>query len=138
MKIENEQEWAYCLSRGIEPMRDKHFEVAHDLRVELQEKLFGKGNHVENNKKFYRYAWKIATPKVCEECGKPLENYDPTYISHILSRGESPQTAYDLRNFNLLCARHHEMWESKITRKSMRIYERNQKIISILREEYGK
>lgn len=136
-RIETREEYDYCVSRGYEPLRDKRFDLDHDLRVEIQREKFGRGNKEENNIRFYHYAWKIAEPKVCEECGRRLEGYSSVFISHICSRGAHPELAYDLRNFNLLCHRCHSLWESPITRKGMRIYNKNLRTIEQLKKEYA-
>lgn len=135
-KVNTREEYDYCVMRGFEPLRDKWFDLDHKLRLELQEEKFGRGNKEENNIRFYRYAWKIAEPKVCEECGLPLREYSSVFISHICSRGAHSNLAYDLRNFNLLCHKCHETWENPLTRKDMKIYLKNEKIIQKLKREY--
>lgn len=134
--IKTRQDYDAFKALGYEPLRDTHFSMNHSLRVEIQKEIFGVGNKEENNIRFYRYAWKVANPKNCENCGVPLERYSSVHISHILSRGAHPNMAYDLRNFNLLCYRCHEQWESPLTREGMRIYTKNQRIIEKLRKEY--
>lgn len=136
IRIETREEYDYCASRGYEPLRDKRFDLDHDLRIEIQREKFGRGNKEENNIRFYHYAWKIAEPKVCEECGKPLNAYSSVFISHCCSRGAYPDLAYDLRNFCLLCYEHHQMYENPITRKGMRIYDKTERIREKLLKEY--
>ena len=129
-------EYDYVKSRGIEPLRDSHFDVAFALRKELQKEIFGVGNTEANNIRFYHYAWEITKIHVCEECGKPIPQYSSTAISHILSRGAYAPMAYDLRNFNLLCYECHAKWENPLTRTKMRIWEKNSGVISTLKQEY--
>ena len=117
---------------------DKNLRLAFPLRKELQEEIFGKGNHQEANQKYYRMAWAHggnSRGHYCEECKKPLERYSATYVSHILSRGAHPEMAYDLRNHNILCAECHRKWENG-DRESMRIYNHNTAIIKALKREY--
>lgn len=134
--IKTRQDYDAFKALGYEPLRDTHFSMNHSLRVEIQKEKFGVGNKEENNIRFYRYAWKIAEPKVCEECGKPLYAYSSVFISHICSRGAHCSLAYDLRNFCLLCYEHHQMYENPITRKGMRIYNKTERIREKLRKEY--
>lgn len=133
--ITTKEEWKYCKSRGIEPMRNKHFTMDINLRRQLQREIFGVGNTEEHNIKFYHYAWDCCRVHVCEECGKPLRQYSSCYISHILSRGANADMGYDLRNFNLLCFEHHQQWENG-DRKKMRIYNKNLKTINELKKDY--
>lgn len=133
--ITTREEYEYAVSKGYEPMRDRHFTMDIKLRRELQKEKYP-SNTEENNIKFYHYAWKIAKPKVCEECGMPLLQYSSSFISHICSRGAYPEMAYDLRNFNILCQSCHNKWENPITRQTMRIRFKNQKLIETLKREY--
>ena len=135
--ISERWEYDYVVSRGIEPMRDLHFEMDIALRKSLQNEKFGVGNTEANNIRFYHYAWEVSKIHVCEECGRTIPAYTSTAISHILSRGAYAPMAYDLRNFNLLCYDCHQRWESPVTRTSMRIYEKNQKIIAELKKDYA-
>lgn len=135
MEISTREEYDYCVARGYEPLRDMRFPMDINLRKEIQEEKFGKGNHRANNMRFYRYAWGICKDKVCEECRRPLYEFSPTFISHILSRGAHPACAYDCRNFNLLCLNCHSVWENG-DRENMRIYTKNQEIIKALKKDY--
>lgn len=135
--IETREEYEYCKERGYEPLRDARFPMSHELRLELQREFFGRGNNEENNLRFYKRAWEVAEPKVCENCGRPLYKYASWSVSHILSRGAHPELAYDLRNFNLLCYSCHCAWELPTTRKEMTIYNKNEKTIKLLKDEYG-
>ena len=120
----------------------KNLRLNIDLRKELQEEIFGKGNHQERNQKYYRMAWEHSLTQngqghYCEECRKPLEKYSATYVSHILSRGAYPEMAYDLRNHNILCAQCHRNWECVSKRENMRIYNRNKSLIRQLKKDYN-
>lgn len=136
IKISSREEYDYARGRGYEPLRDRRFDIEHNLRIEIQRDLFGRGNKEENNIKFYHYAWDISRIRVCENCGRPLDGYSSIHISHILSRGANPHLAYDLRNFNLLCYECHQTWENPLTRKGMRIYNKNEETINLLKKEY--
>lgn len=136
IRISERWEYDYVRERGIEPMRDSHFVMDFALRKQLQNEIFGVGNTEAHNIRFYRYAWEISKIHVCEECGKPIRAYSSIAISHILSRGAYAPMAYDLRNFNLLCYECHERWENPITRKDMRIYEKNKNTINELKRDY--
>lgn len=122
-------------ARGFEPLIDRRFYIEPTLRKELQKNLFGK-NNPEGHQKFYKWVWKHSN-HYCEECLKELPCYSATYVSHILSRGAHPEMAHDPRNVNILCFKHHEMWESAVTRKRMQIFERNEKTINQLKSEYN-
>lgn len=136
--ITTREEYEKLKTKGFDALFfNKNFTLDHRLRLEIQEELFGKGNHQTNNQKFYRYAWNRKAFHRCEECMKPLPKYSATFVSHILSRGAHPETAYDLRNFNILCKECHDRWENG-DREEMRIYNRNNSIIKTLKKEYGK
>lgn len=137
--ITSREDYEKLKQRGIDALfYQRNFTLEHSLRVELQEELFGKGNHEASNIKFYRHAWNHKEVHKCENCMKPLPKYSATFVSHILSRGAHPETAYDLRNFNILCKECHAKWENPTLREDMKIYNRNNAIIKILKKEYEK
>ena len=134
--IETIEEFNLCIKRGRNPLfYPLIFDIDFNLRLEWQNEFFGKYDIVKANDKFYRYMWENK-PHYCEECLKPLSNYSSCFISHILSRGSSPEMAYDVRNINILCLNHHNQWETGI-KKTMRIYNKNQETIKILKKEYA-
>lgn len=133
-RIETREEYDYCVKRGYEPLADKRFDLAIDLRREIQREKFGT-NTIANNQKFYRFCIEHL-PMVCEECGKPITHPSAINVSHILTKGSNPAMAYDCRNVNILCPEHHSMWEHATTRKTMRIYDRNNERIELLKQEY--
>ena len=128
------EDYLFVQSRGFEPLLDPHFPMTIELRKEVQQKLFGSGHTPAENEKFYRWCWQHRQ-HICEETMISLHEYSAVYISHILSRGAHPEMAHDPRNINILCARAHAQWENG-DRRSMRIYERNQRTIQKLKEEY--
>lgn len=134
IKIEDWDCYQYAKKRGYEPLIDKRFIIDIDTRIDIQQRLFGKGHSPEENDRFYRYCWDIY-PHVCSECLKPLRQYSAVYISHIKTRGSHPQMAHDVRNINILCFEHHNQWENG-NRKHMRIYPGNQRIIEELINDY--
>lgn len=134
MIIGERWEYDYCVSRGIDPLVDTRIELPIALRKSIQKEKFG-GNNAEGNSKFYRYCIEHL-PHRCEECLRPIEHPTATNVSHILTRGAHPEMAHDPRNVNMLCFEHHAKWENG-NRKSMRIYERNQKTIEKLKQEYN-
>lgn len=136
IKIEDWDCYQYAKKRGYEPLIDKRFIIDIDTRIDIQQRLFGKGHSPEENERFYRYCWDIY-PHVCAECCKPLRQYSAVYISHIKTRGSHPELSHDCRNVNILCFEHHSMWEDATTRKYMRIYPSNLRVIEIMKEEYG-
>ena len=133
-KIETREQYDVLRQRGCEPLTDKRLEIDHSLRVSIQRELFGRGHTPAENGRFYRWVW-AHKPHFCEECGKPLGAYSATYISHIISRGAAPEKSHDPRNTNILCFRCHSTWENG-RREQMRIYEKNQKTIELLKNEY--
>lgn len=134
VNISTVEEYDYCISRGYEPLANPLFILPISLRIEMQQRKFGIGNTIEANSKFYRFAWDNR-PHRCEECFKPLHDYSAIYVSHILSRGAHPAMAYDIRNTNILCFKHHNQWETG-NRKGMRIYNTNERIKDVLLSEY--
>lgn len=134
IKIEDWDCYQYAKKRGYEPLIDKRFIIDIYTRIDIQQRLFGKGHSPEENERFYRYCWDIY-PHVCSECLKPLRQYSAVYISHIKTRGSHPALAHDCRNVNILCFEHHSMWENG-NRERMRIYPGNQRIIEELINDY--
>ena len=131
--IETNEEYAYCISRGYVPLIDERFPMSHTFRVEKQKEMFGKNGAVGNSK---FYLWCIEhKPHICEECGKPLPFINACNVSHILSRGAHPDKAHDPRNVNILCLDCHNRWENG-DRRSMRIWDKNERIIESLKNEY--
>lgn len=132
--IDTRPDYDYCVAQGYEPLVDRRFVMAHQLRVSVQREKFGTGHTPEENERFYRFCWKHK-PHICEECMKPLKEYSATYISHIRTRGAFPEMAFDCRNVNILCFNHHNQWENG-ERKIMRIYGVNEFTIENLEREY--
>ena len=143
--IDSMELYEYVLSRGHDPLSyNAIFPLLHmdiNFRIEIQRKLFqkcniGRADNVQRaNSRFYHYCWENSD-KICEECQRPLNNYSPVYISHIKTRGSHPEMAFDPRNVNILCYKHHNMWENG-DKEKMRIYPRNMKVIEILEKEYN-
>jgi hypothetical protein len=137
--ITDPDEYKLCISRGLQPLLNKNFAIEINLRADIQREFFGhsllgRGNIPQANDRFYRWMWDNK-PHYCEECMRPIENFSPVWISHILTRGANPAIAHDPRNINILCHKHHDQWENG-DRKAMRIYRGNIKIIELLQGEY--
>jgi hypothetical protein len=138
--IETPEEFNLIMNRGHNPLFISDFTIDINLRIDIQREFFGhsvlsKGNIPQANERFYRYMWENK-PHYCEECLKPLQNYSSAFISHILSRGSSPEIAHDVRNINILCLPHHNQWENG-KKEAMRIYPVNVKTINTLKTEYA-
>lgn len=133
--IDTREQYDYCRAHGIEPLIDCRFAMEIRLRVEIQRELFGKGHTPEENEKFYKWCWNHM-PHRCEECMKPLNEYSAVFVSHILTRGAHPEAAHDPRNVNILCFRHHSIWENG-SRENMHIFWGNQLRIEQIKNEYG-
>lgn len=134
-EIDTRELYDYALKRGIEPLIDERFHLPNALRREIQRERFG-GNDAEGNSKFYDFCLKNL-PLVCEECGCPIRHPWAINVSHILTRGGFPEMAHDPRNVYILCAKHHEQYEHKTTRKAMRIFEKSEQRINLLKKEYN-
>lgn len=132
--IETVEDYDYIRRRGFEPLTDPRFPMSIEVRKQVQERLFGKGHTPAENEKFYRWCW-AHKPHICEETLRPLANYSAVYMSHILTRGAHPEMAHDPRNINILCADAHAKWENG-RKDEMRIFNRNKKIIEMLKKEY--
>ncbi len=126
----------------------KNLDKRRDVVKKNLDKLKGKvtmggkpiSNHtlevMKANQKFYREAWDSA-PHICSECNKPLgEKFNAGFVSHILSRGSSPEHAHNLMNQLLLCLPHHREYETG-DRKKMKIWPHCEKIILLLKNEYA-
>ncbi len=140
VRINNIIEYDYAVSRGFVPLMDLKFILPIKLRVQIQNKIFGrvaigKGNILKANQRFYEWVWH-KKPKFCEETMRPLYQYSAVHISHILSRGAYPEMAHDPRNTNLFSFHAHQMWEDSTKRKQMRIYKENMNRVEMLINEY--
>lgn len=133
--ITTREEYDYCVSRGFEPLVDERFPMENSLRVQIQREKFGK-NNAEGNEKFYKFCLRYL-PLVCKNCGKTIRNPSAFNVSHILSRGSHPEMSHDCRNVYILCPECHEMYEQKTTRRSMNIFDKSEKRIELLKQEYG-
>lgn len=119
--------------QGCDPLLGDDLDIF--LRVSIQHERFGFGHTPAENERFYRWVWAHKAHR-CEECMRPLPEFSATFVSHIISRGAGPEQAHDPRNTNILCFRCHSQWETG-DRARMRIYTRNQNIISKLKREYN-
>lgn len=135
IKIEDWDCYQYAKKRGYEPLIDKHFKIEEPFKRILITEMFGSGNTEAQNLRFYRWIWEHK-PHYCEECLRPLREYSSVYCSHILSRGAYPEFAYYPDNVNILCFKHHQQWENG-KRETMRIYDRNMRIIRELKNDYN-
>lgn len=133
--IDTRPDYDYCVAQGYEPLVDRRFVMAHQLRVSVQREKFGTGHTPEENERFYRWVWNHKT-HVCEECMKPLKSYSAVHISHILTRAAFPEMAHDPRNTNILCFECHNRFEQRTTRVNMRIFGVTELIIELLKKEY--
>lgn len=133
--IDSRELYDYAISRGCEPLVDERFLMTNSLRREIQHEKFG-GNNAEGNDRFYKFCLRHM-PLVCHECGCPIRHPSAINVSHILSRGAFPEMAHDPRNVYILCAEHHEQYEHKTTRRYMRIFNRSEERISMLKREYN-
>lgn len=134
------EEYDYCMARGIQPLANTRFTIDIHLRVQIQRELFGIASIdrdvIRANQRFYEWTWEHSK-HYCEECMMPLRQYSAGHISHILTRGAHAEMAHDYRNKNILCAKHHQQWETG-ERETMRIYPGNQLKIEELRRDYHK
>lgn len=135
ISISTRQEYDYVKERGYEPLIDRRFDIEIHLRVSIQQELFGKGHTPAENEKFYRWCWEHY-PHICAECMRPLHQYSATYVSHIITRGAHPEAAHDPRNVRILCFNHHNQYEQRPTRKTMRIFADTERVISELKADY--
>ena len=128
--ITTREEYDAAVRDGFEPLLDMYCAIDHNLRLEVQRERF------PTNEAFYKYCWNMY-PHICTECLARLDGYSSVFVSHILTRGAHPDMAHDPRNVLILCARHHEQYEHRTTRKTMRIYEQTERIAEQLRAEYS-
>lgn len=134
--IDARELYVFARQRGFEPLLDtKNFRMDIDLRVSIQNELFGCGHSAAENERYYKWVWNHKR-HICEETGRPLHHFSATYISHILTRGACPEMAHDPRNCNILCFEMHNRWENG-DRKNMRIYPANLLTIEQLKKEYA-
>lgn len=141
--VNTEADYQAIIDIGFCPLLDwKRFNLNIHLRIQIQNQIFGravfsKGNIPQANQRFYAYCWENAPIKCCEECQKPLYDYAAIFISHILTKGAHPEMAHDPRNYNILCAKCHDTWESFVDRDKMKIRKRNNRVIKILFNDYS-
>lgn len=130
-----------ALKAGGKPLLDwRRFSMDYSIRAHLIHELFGfplqENDIVRANDRFYHYAWDNTALKVCEECARPLNNFSASFVSHILTKGAHPELAHDPRNFNLLCVKHHNMWEFETdTKRKMKIFRKNQIVIDLMKRD---
>lgn len=128
---------AYCNEHIKKGIKDQRKEQAAIIRKSTEDML-GKIDQKVLDQRFYRKVWNKSADwkggNLCQECGKYLTSYSATYVSHIISRGAETRLRYDDRNVNILCYDHHRQWETG-KRDEMRIFETNQTIINILKQE---
>ena len=134
--IDTREQYDLCKAHGIEPLIDRRFAMEIRLRVSIQRELFGTGHTPEENERFYRWCWEHY-PHICAECMRPLRQYSATYVSHIMTRGAHPEAAHDPRNVRILCFNHHNQYEQRPTRKTMRIFADTERVISELKADYS-
>jgi hypothetical protein len=141
IRIDTQEEYDLCKSNGFEPLIDERFDLDINLRISIQNELFGgsplsQRNIPRGNVKFYRWCWD-RLPHICEECdyGGELFPYNSKFVSHILSRKQAPEMRWDGRNINILCIGHHAQWEREP--ETMKIFAHNQKTIEKLKSEYN-
>jgi len=141
IKINTTSDYNTLSEMGFLPLMDwRRFQIDIQLRITLQSRLFGRveighGNIPQANQRFYKYCWDNSLVKVCQECQKHLTQYGAIHISHIQTRGGHSERAHDPRNFNLLCATHHEQWENG-DQSVMKIRKENGRIIKLLNQDY--
>lgn len=134
----------YCneeIKKGVKTARK---EQAKEIRQSFEEMFQGfvekpavKKRLAEKDVEFYKRMWdKNKNWKggcLCEECDKYLSAYSAVYVSHIISKGAETRLRYDDRNVNILCHEHHSQWETG-NRETMRIFEKNQQTIALLKQ----
>lgn len=111
---------------GIEPLiMPELFSFENSTRVAIIKRMF-QNQSKQNDLRFYKWVWDIK-PHWCENCGKPLQEFSPAFISHIKTRGAHTELRYDPMNTNTLCFDCHNKWEfAPIERKErMYIYQLN-------------
>ena len=129
-----------CQTCNNSRLAERYKERAKDKPV-FTEKAVKQMND-DNN--VYMELWNTK-PHFCEECNKHLGDHtdeeaakNHKYVfSHILKKGMYGKIRHDLRNFNLLCFKCHNRWETAHTRKLMNIWEKNKVLMIQLLKDYG-
>ena len=134
--IQDIESYDLCLAKGFQPLIDIKFTLDINLRVEIQNNLFGK-KCPKNDNKFFHWVWNHK-PHVCEETDTDILKFAAVHMSHILSKGAFPEMRYDPRNINILLYGIHNIWEfgTEQEKKKLKIYSLNQPIIENLKYEY--
>ena len=78
-------------------------------RTEIVDYLYPETSTATDSK-FYHDVWSMK-PHYCENCGLPLKEYSPVFISHIKTRGAHTEIRYDYTNVNVLCFECHNKYE---------------------------
>lgn len=139
IEISSRAEYDLCIKNGFNPLINwKMFTMPIDLRIALQNELFGTADFVTANNKFYKYVWDNSIHN-CLETGQPIEHFAAVHISHIISKGSDRRLATDPRNANVVIKRVHDIWEfgTLSQKKKLNIYPENQLIIKLLKNEYN-
>lgn len=121
---------------GFEPLIDSRFEMAINLRRNIQALYFGPASP-ENDVNFYKWVYEHK-PHFCEETGQPIPSYSAVNISHIVSRGANTELRYDPRNINLVIFQVHNIWETGelLVKRGLNLWPWNCFIIYLLKHEY--
>lgn len=129
--ITTQQEFDLAIDKGFDPLIDKRFNLEINLRVQIQNDFFRK-----DKTKYFKYCFSKKSVGWCEECGLPLRSYSACFVSHLLTKRPHPEKYFDPRNNNIVCLNCHQTWETG-NREGMKIFERNQITIQLLKKEYN-
>lgn len=137
IKISSREEYEAQVKAGAEPLLDSAFDLDIELRVAIQDELFGSQDNDGNRHNFFIWLWQRKV-HVCEETGAFLgHTMHAEYMSHILTRGAHVEMWNDPRNINVLAREAHRKWETG-KREKMRIWDKNKEVIATLKAEYSK
>lgn len=121
-----------------ETVRKNRSRVKTNCKIRSQKVARGVNKNSEANKAFYRQVWQHWQEKgklFCAESGKPLGEFDPAKIAHILARGAYPKLAYVFENVvPLLPEYHHQLDHGKCT--SLKIWPWIQEKRTELKQKY--
>jgi hypothetical protein len=84
-------------------------------------KLFKMKPVLDEDKKFLNKCW-LKLPRLCEECGEPIEKSKECY-HHLLPKSKYDSHRHDIHNILPLCLSCHSKAESAISYPKMKIYE---------------
>lgn len=124
-KKQNHSKWSF-LNGGSKPVEKPSLKKSNVLR---------KGNkNAKANMEFYQKCWNHY-PHICQNCGKVLQNFSPSFCAHLLTKAAFPRIRYNVDNVVILCLPCHDTLDCR-KKTEMKIWGELEQRIEKLRSDY--